>query len=244
MHKEAGWGRDSHGDDDWLEQEGNEDDESPDDDDHQDDDVTGDNAANGGTPDEEGPDGTGADNDAGGTDETAGNDYSQFEEFKADLKMLEEYNEQNVRYATRELDDVRAEIFLDRVNVDLEAAKAKVREFLQYRHQQYERIHKMPPDKASTWMLEDQIHQRGLALHQRMTLQAAGLDGEVLFDLMDDHSHLIDDSTDRDGREMRKHLKEQMRQLSRDEREDLLIHLLERGEIDDQLFNHLHIEFC
>ncbi len=258
MQDETERGRKGHSDENWFEHEAFLDDELPDEKDKQNDDVSGGDATDGGmsageeqdedkeavngeTSDE---DDDGADSDASDLDETPGNEYSQYEDFADVLKLSEEYNEQNELYTKRELDDVRAKIFLERVNIDLEAVKTEILEFLRYRRQQYDRLDKMPPEKASTWILEKEVHDRGLALHQRISLQIAGIDGNTLSAIMDDYAHLQEDALDPDGRELRKELKEQMKMLRRDDREELLAELLQNKTITDTQYHYLRNEFC
>jgi hypothetical protein len=251
-------GRKGYGGKGWFEHEDYLDDELPDEEDKQDDGVSGGEATDGGMSDgeeqDEGKkevdgetsdeDDAGIDSDANGLDETAGDDYSQYEDFADVLKLSEKCNKQNKLYANHELDDVRAKIFLERVNIDLEAAKKEILKFLQYRRQQYDRLDKMPPEKASTWILEKEVHDRGLALHQRLTLQAAGVNGDLLSGIMDDYAHLQEDALDPDGRELRNELKEQMKMLRRDEREELLAQMLQNKTIDDTQYHYLRNEFC
>ena len=251
-------GRKGHSDENWFEHGDYLDDELPDEKDKQNDDVSGSEGTHGGMSngeeqdeDKEAVDGetsdeddAGVDSDASNLDETADNDYSQFEDFADDIRMLEEYNEQNARYAMRELDDARAKIFLERVKVDLEAVKTEILKFLEYRRQQYDRLDKMPSEKASTWILEKEVHQRGLALHQRISLQIAGVNGDLLSGITDDYAHIQEDALDPDGRELRKELKEQMKLLRRDEREELLAQMLQNKTIDDTQYHYLRNEFC
>lgn len=182
--------------------------------------------------------------DAIGSDKSPDNEYSQYEDFADVLEMAKEYNEQNESYASRELDDVRAKIFLEKVNIDIEAAKKEILKFLRYRHQQYDRLNEMPLEKVSTWILEKEVHERGLALRQRIILKAAGIDGNLMSGIMDDYAHIQEDALDPDGREMRKELKEQMKLLRRDEREELLAQMLLNKTIDDNQYHYLRNEFC
>ncbi len=254
MQDETEGGREGYGDDGWFDhgdEKGNEDGK-------QDDGITGGEAIYSGMRDRQEQDedkeaingeantadDANVNSDAIGSDKSPDDEYSQYEDFADVVKIDEEYNEQNESYANRELDDVRAKIFLEKVNIDIEVAKKEILAFLRYRHQQYDRMNKMPPEQVSTWILEKEVHERGLALRQRLLLKAAGIDGNLMSGIMDDYAHIQEDALDPDGRELRKELKAQMKLLRRDEREELLAQMLQNKTIDDKQYHYLRNEFC
>lgn len=166
----------------------------------------------------------------------------ELEDFEDAVNELEELDEFYQRWGNDNLGESSAEMFMEYNRIDIKAVKERVREFLRYRRLEYERIRQMPPDKASTWMLADQVHQKELALRHSLSLLAAGLSGADIGETMDDFAHLQVDAVDDDGRELRKELKEKMRLLSRDEREEFLLQMFESGGIDENQYTRLRGE--
>ncbi|MBK7092100.1 MAG: hypothetical protein IPH59_10345 [bacterium] len=135
MQDETERGRGDYGDDGWF----YDDDEKSGKDGKQDDKITGGEAIYGEMLDKDeqdenkeavnretnSEDDANVNSDAIGSDEAPDNEYSQYEDFADVLEIAVEYNEQNIRYASRELDDVRAKIFLEKVNIDLKPPRRK-----------------------------------------------------------------------------------------------------------------------
>ena len=176
-------------------------------------------------------------------EESEEEDDFDYEEFTDRIREIEDFNRYNLNYARKELDDTRANIFLDKVLVDVGEVKKEVRDFIEDRRKYVNDIGQSNLNSAESWQKESSYREKAEKLRNKMTLLAAGLTSNDLAHVADDNLHILEDAIDEDGRELRKELISRMNGLSRHQRDEFLRKLLDDGRIDEEQYNMLRIEF-
>ena len=169
--------------------------------------------------------------------------FEELEDFADDIREIIEYNQKQIDFANRELNEVEKSAFLDNEIIDTENVIKEVKNMLEKRHNIEDTLCEMNPGSATAWALIDKQQKREMSLKQRMTLRLAGIDNERLSDFTDDIAHLIEDTINSRQRNLRKDNKEILKHLSYSEREELIDRLLEYGHIDQYQYNYLKTEF-
>jgi len=126
---------------------------------------------------------------------------------------------------------------------EIKALVERAKEIVRARQELDERLEDLDPNRASTWLLEQRQHEAEKRFRHELNFKSAGLSNEMLSDLSDDCSHLVEDSQNDEYRELRKELRAQMQNLSRSERESLLQGIYASGRITDTQFHALWLEF-
>lgn len=163
--------------------------------------------------------------------------------FKDQYKECEEFNNHLEKYAKDNLEGYRAEIFLESEKTDLEPIREEIQTLVSERQILEEKQLENPMGSQEIWDDDEKLCQKESRMRDKLTLLAAGLTMSHLADLSDDNLHIIEDSYDEDGGELRKELKEQLGNLSRTERETIIEQLYEDEEIDHHQYNYLKTEF-
>jgi len=170
-------------------------------------------------------------------------DFDELEDFADPVREIIEHNQRQIRFADHELSEVEKSAFWEKNIIDVKNVINRVKELLERRQDILERLSEMNPGSAKAWALEDEQRNRELKLKQQLTLAQAGIEGNTLYDTVDEASHLIVDSYDSDNRELRKSIKDDLKNMSYRGRERMIEQLLEDGRIDQSQYNYLKSEF-
>ena len=109
--------------------------------------------------------------------------FEELEDFADDIREIIEYNQKQIDFANRELNEVEKSAFLDNEIIDTENVIKEVKNMLEKRHNIEENLSEMNPGSATAWSLIDKQQKREMSLKQRMTLRLAGIDNKSLSDL-------------------------------------------------------------
>jgi len=157
-------------------------------------------------------------------------------EFGPIIQRIQEWNDRVREYSDspRERSDE---------NEEIQELVDRAKEIIRARHELDDQLMERDPNRVSTWRLEQHQHDAEKRFRHELNFKSAGLSNEMLSDLSDDCSHLVEDSQNDEYRELRKELRAQMQNLSRSERESLLQGLYASGRITDTQFHALWLEF-
>ena len=127
--------------------------------------------------------------------------------------------------------------------ISMAMIEKEVAEVLQDREKLVEELKELPENAASTWQKKQRQMDRESSLRRRLSLLSVGLTSAMIGDVADDANHLIDDTFDEGTRSLRKTLRAQMQQLSRQDRAMLLGRMLRDGRITQDQYSYLRTEF-
>jgi hypothetical protein len=176
-------------------------------------------------------------------EESEEEDDFDYEEFADRIKEVEDFNRYNIEYAEKEIDKTKASVFLDHVLVDIDEVKQELRNFIEARRKYHNEFGYSNLNSAEAWQRDQYYFKKAESLRNKLTLLAAGLTSSDLAEVADDNLHLVDDSLNEDGHQLRKELKSRMQGLNRYQREEILKKMLDDDHIDEEQFNMLRIEF-
>jgi len=128
-------------------------------------------------------------------------------------------------------------------NEETQAMADRAEEITKARNELNERLMGLDPDRASTWLLEQRQAKIESNFRHELALASVGLTNDMIFDVADECSHIVEDSTNEALGDLRKELRDEMNQLSRDEREEILENLLASGKITESQYRYLRTEF-
>lgn len=194
--------------------------------------------------------------DSGEDDDSESSDREEAEVdrglFGDELAAAKKFNRDTRRYAGEavargEMTSAEAYHFLQHELVDISEVEEMVNRKEKELKEKYAEIDRQLEggeiDSFSSELKREQVLAKEARIRHRLGLLSVGLSYEAIGDLSDEWTHVIRDAYDSEGRELRKDIREKMKNLSPYQKKKLLDNLLEDGEVSDEDYNQLYLDF-